>query len=400
MVYTDNGVLLTNRHSVNSLIALHSYTRKPETFSVSVTIDSGGAGSGLFFNVNRDNSGRFSGYAVVVSYGKVELIKFNQGAISTLASHSSSFIKEKQNRLSVGKSTEHINVFCNGYYLYTVDENQLSPGDCALMVQPLSSALFNEFNVTSQVYDSLTFPEFIDNFDRMSGFGWKKSGNGIIGIKDSALNIITGNYQNCRYGLELPLRSFSLTTLIRFEKGNDSSFYGMYLFLTQSSGSEKQGIISFGLNRKGVFRAFDEMDSIVFVSKRHDTSEHVDTDTPDTLLIVHNNNKISCFLNRSTIYESTVPGMIKGAGVFSSCGLNVCFDNFKLSCDEVNQETSAETSLEYRYVVRNYIYMSTFNVHTDLLGRVYSVNLSQGRSNKHAAVSTRATKHRTYVVLK
>lgn len=343
--FSSQGMMLTNSQTYNSMIALHTMSIKPSEFSISASIVKGSPASGIFFNVNRNNSGSYNGYAAVVTLGKVEVIKFINGSSVIIASHATPFVKSTCNTLSINRQKENIMVFCNGYYLYTVKDSDYSSGDCALMVQPRSSAVFRHFEVNSQIIDTLHFPDFIDNFDNNTSFGWRKSGSGDIEVDDSLLKITTGSLQQCTYGVYFPINHFNCKAVFRWDTGSDSSLYGIFLRTLSPANGTSQQIVKLGLNKMGEIKFANVSDSVLVSMKRGSgILKNSSYQEWDTIEIDRWNNALRWSINGVTLIQTSIADEIRGVEVFCGQKLNISIDNFDLKCSELLTEISNSQS--------------------------------------------------------
>jgi hypothetical protein len=382
MTFSDNGLILKNLHQYNSILLLHSLSKKYKNFSITTTIASESAGSGVFFNITTDQLGHFNGYAALISFEKVELLKYSSGSHTTLASHSSTFIKPSDNVLTVSRKDSLFLLFCNGYFLYSCCDKELPPGDCAIIIQPRSTTLFSNFEFQSTPLDSSSFKPFIDNFDKPISFGWRKSGSGTNLIVDSSLEIATSAYQQFFYTIDQPMQRFQMQTDFcqKSSKINDSSMCGITMTATLHENPDSLILIQIGFDNKkelvckGIpdFKPINAIDSSI----KDSTWKH--------LQVLYDHTTMSFYCNGHLLFESLQSFNIKSAGLFSSNGPIARFDNFSLKGME------NPVSVHYVYQQINKAYKTTYcNIPNqtawhDLLGR--TVNLQPLTSRTSASI--------------
>jgi hypothetical protein len=329
MTVSNQSLNLKNAHQYNSIIAFHSLSKKYREFTLSTTILSESAGSGLFFNVTTDQSGKINGYGALLTFDKIELVKFSSGSHTTLASQASTFIKQYDNVLTVSKKDSLMQIFCNGYFLYSCIDGELPEGDIALMVQPRSSTLFGDFEFLSTPLDSTSFKPFIDNFDTLVIFGWRKSGNGITTNVDSTLEIQTNSFQQFLYTIDQPMNSFQLETDI-FQQNivnNDSAACGVAITAFTGNNFDTSRCIRIGFDHKQNLTitglTSDAIIKSVSQIYRHDS-------TWKRLKLTYNNPVLRLYCDGQDCIELSTHLHVNGAGLFSSRGPVVRFDNFLL----------------------------------------------------------------------
>ncbi|HEX2959311.1 MAG TPA: hypothetical protein VHO70_20930 [Chitinispirillaceae bacterium] len=329
MTISDQNLNLKNLHQYNSVIALHSLPQKYPSFTISTTILSESAGSGLFFNVATDQAGKINGYGTLLSFDKVEVVKFASGTHTTLASNTSTFIKPYDNVLTISKKDSLMMIFCNGYFLYSCIDGELPAGDIALIVQPRSSTLFGDFEFLSTPLDSLTFKPFIDNFDKPAIFGWRKSGSGIATNVDSALEMRTNSFQQFLYTINQPMNSFQLETDICQQNvvNSDSSRCGVVLtaYINNNFDSISCILIGFDHQQNLTITGITGTEIIKPASEiyRQDL-------TWKRLKLIYENSVLQFFCDDRTCIQLFTPLSVNSAGLFSSKGPVVRFDNFSL----------------------------------------------------------------------
>jgi hypothetical protein len=332
MSIANQDLTIKNLHQYNSIIALHSLSKKYRNFTMSTTILSESAGSGLFFDVTTDQTGKINGYGALLSFDKIEIVKFSSGSHATIASQSSTFIKSYENVLTVSKKDSLMQVFCNGYFLYSCIDGELPAGDIALMVQPRSSTLFGDFELLSTPLDSSSFKPFIDNFNTPVIFGWRKSGNGTTTNVDSTLEIRTNSSQQFLYTIDQPMNCFQLETDICQQNvvNSDSAACGVAITTYTRNNSDSIHCIRIGFDRKQNL-------TITGLGSNDITKSVSQIYKPDSnwkrLKLVYDNSVIRFYCDNHSCIEITTPLSVKGAGLFSSRGPVVRFDNFSLTGD-------------------------------------------------------------------
>jgi hypothetical protein len=329
MSITNQDLTIKNLHQYNSVIALHSLSKKYCNFTISTTILSESSGSGLFFDVTTDQTGKINGYGALLSFDKIEIVKFSSGSHTTLSSHSSTFIKPSENVLTVSKKDSLMQIFCNGYFLYSCIDGELPAGDIALMVQPRSSTIFGDFEFLSTPLDSSSFKPFLDNFNTPVIFGWRKSGNGTTINVDSTLEMRTNSSQQFLYTIDQPMNCFQLETDICQQNvvNSDSAACGVAITAYTSNNSDSIHCIRIGFDRKQnlTITGLGGNDIIKSVSQIYKADS-----TWKRLKLLYDNSVIRFYCDDHSCIELSTPLSIKGAGLFSSRGPVVRFDNFSL----------------------------------------------------------------------
>jgi hypothetical protein len=382
MTFSENGIVLKNLHQFNSIIALHSLSKKYRNFSISTTISSESAGSGIFFNITTDQSGKINGYAALISFEKVELLKFSSGSHTTLASHTSTFIKSSDNVLTVSRKDSLILLFCNGYFLYSYCDNELPPGDCAMMIQPRSTTVFSNFEFQTAPLDSLSFKPFIDSFDKPPSFGWRKSGNGFSSIVDSSLEITTSLYENFLYTIDQPMDGFQLATDFLPKKmvSNDSSTCGLVITALKNKTDDSAVCIRIGFNGNRIC-ILDGISSCSLIKSVLDTQDS----TWERLQLIYENSLLRFYCDDNLFFESTIILNVTSAGLYSSKGSVARFDNFTLERPGVTVATHKNTTSFLPAGKVPLIKRVDQIFRTDLLGRSYH-SLYENTGKKPAAL--------------
>jgi hypothetical protein len=377
MTFSENGISLKNSHLYNSIILRHSLSKKYQSFSISTHILSESAGCGIFFNVTTQ-AGKINGYAALISYEKVELLKFSSGTHSTLASHSSPFIKSSDNVLTVSRKDSLILLFCNGFFLYSYCDSELPPGDCAIMIQPRTTTVFSNFEFRSTPLDSVSFRPFSDNFSKPHFFGWRKSGSGFSSIVDSSLEMTANTNERLHYTIDQPMQSFKLVTDFLPKKINDtdSSACGIVIMAYDTINSDSSICIRVGCNSDQLYsvEGLPEGTILKKVLKTEDSAWK-------QLRLIYDNSLLRFYCDNNLCFEADIPLRIKSAGLFSSKGSVVRFDNFTLE----RLEDAVTVRNVSKYVTPAHSSLLPDNttrvVWTDLMGRSIST-LDTKRSHR------------------
>lgn len=326
MTFSENDITLKNSHQYNSIILLHSLSKKYQNFSISTHIVSESAGCGIFFNVNTQ-AGKINGYAALISFEKVELLKFSSGTHTTLASQSSPFIKSSDNVLTVSRKDSLMLLFCNGFFLYSYCDNELPPGDCAIMIQPRTTTVFSDFEFRSAPLDSVSFKPFFDNFNKPHYFGWRKSGSGFSSIVDSSLEMTAHQNERLQYTIDQPMQSFKLVTdfLPKKISDPDSSACGIVIMAYDNKNSDSSICIRVGYTSDQTYsvEGLPEVNMLKNILKSEDS-------TWKQLRLIYDNSLLRFYCDDNLCFESDITLRFKSAGLFSSKGSVVRFDNFTL----------------------------------------------------------------------
>jgi hypothetical protein len=329
MSISNRTLILKNLHQYNSVIALHSLSKKYQNFTISTTILSESAGSGLFFNVTTDQSGKINGYGALLSFDKIEIIKFISGSHTTLASQGSTFIKPSENVITVSKKDSLMQIFCNGYFIYSCTDAELPAGDIALMVQPRSSTIFGDFEFLSTPLDSSSFKPFIDNFNTQTIFGWRKSGSGTNTNVDSTLEIRTNSSQQFLYTIDQPVNNFQLETEICQKNivTTDSATCGMAITAFTGNNFDSVHCIRIGFDHKQNLSITGLTANEIIKSVSH---IYKPDSTWKQLKLIYDNSVLRLYCDNHSCIELSTKLYVKGAGLYSSRGPVVRFDNFSL----------------------------------------------------------------------
>ncbi len=382
MTISNQNLSLKNSHQYSSIIALHSLSKKYHTFTISTTIVSESAGSGLFFNVTTDQTGKINGYGALLSFDKIELVKFVSGSHTTLASQASTFIKSCDNVLTVSKKDSLMQVFCNGYFLYSCIDGELPAGDIALMVQPRSSTLFGDFEFVSTTLDSVSFKPFIDNFDTPLIFGWRKSGYGTTTNVDSTLEIRTNSFQQFLYTIDQPMNNFQLETDICQKNvvSSDSATCGIAIMAFTGNDFDSTRCIRIGFNHQQnlTITGLTSNDIVKSVSQIYKLDS-----TWKRLKLIYNNSVLRLYCNDHDCIELSTRLYVKGAGLFSSRGPVVRFDNFSLKGSDFAVSVNRNRTPFTNQITGNHLNcISNQVIWSDLLGRSRQI---QSGTEKNAA---------------
>ncbi|HEX3019464.1 MAG TPA: hypothetical protein VHP36_04150 [Chitinispirillaceae bacterium] len=371
--FIDNKAKIINNDETYSALAVHSFTQDLSSFTISAKISSEYPGSGLYFCFDDLRDG-YRGYAALLSDDGIYIYKFYPESVSVVTRQTSAFVKLEENRLAISKNNEKINVFCNGYFIFSVTDGEFSSGDIALIVPPGSEAFFDDVITESCIADTSHFETFTDDFLKKDLFGWTSYGNALTDWSNSNLKIQTGNYQEFYNSLEIPLNSFSMKTVVLYNQGDSSSFYGFFIKVKDSSDTASffyQFAIS--ADKKFVIRRKNLMNEPV----NYQFATVNVTAGYDTLELIGDNNNFTFLANGKKLGEfCKANGSIAGAGLFISSLLNVSFDKFQIM--NLGMQTSTQ-------IIKKRDYKTQFFVKEcqpiDLLGRSISRNMIYSEIN-------------------
>lgn len=325
--FVDNKAFIINNDETYSALAVHSLAEVLSAFTICAKVSSEFPGSGLYFCFGDMRDG-YRGYAALLGDDRVYIYKFYPESVSVIGSQTSAFVRPGENYLKISRIDDKIRVFCNGYYIFTAVDNEFHDGDIALIVPPVSEAFFDDVIVENCIADTSQFENFIDDFLEKKLFGWTRYGNAITGYLNSNLRIQTGNYQKFYNCIEVPLNSFAMKTVVQYNMGDSSSFYGFFIKkMTVSDTTALFYHFAISADKKFVISSRDS--SLAPASFKH--SATVNALDYDTLELIRDNNVFTFMVNGTKIGEyAEISGVINGAGLFVSSSLNVSFDKFQI----------------------------------------------------------------------
>ncbi|NLG17475.1 MAG: hypothetical protein GX556_09130 [Fibrobacter sp.] len=377
--YGGGCAAIDNSGSVNSAMAIHNMPLKPPDFTFSGRVVTDDPGAGIIFCLSRSSVGT-SGYAVVTGEGGVYAYKYSPGEISELHSESSPFVRKKDNLISVSKKKERMTVFCNGYFVFTFIDSAYNTGDIGLLVQPYTSADFDDIQFREETYDSTRYACFSDDFSVPGNYGWIFSGSGKLEREEGFLGIVTSTHQKAYYGLHIPLTDFTLKTDVSFSGGDSSILCGFFVL----SDSVRQ---FFCINRRGECASYSDGGDTV--------TGYLDKAGPDgwnNLELNKESDSLIFSVNGTIMGKADGKSLYEEAGLFVSSGAAVMFDNFRLTdplgCNNV---TAVRV---YRQI--SGVQESIAGLNADMLGRkllsgkASMLLVKTGKSGSHKRMRLRA----------
>lgn len=353
----NNVAFILNKSDSYSALAVHRSAIKTPVFTISAKISSEYPGSGLYFCF-QELRGGYSGYGALLSDDGIYIYKFFPESLVVIAEQTSSFVRMGENRLTVSKNNDLITIFCNGYFICSVRDGEFSDGDMAFIVPPLSESSFDDFKLEDCFSDTLHFASFFDDFLQKSSFGWTKYGNALTIWKNSHLQISTSPLQEYYTGIEIPLNSFHMKTVVRFDDGDSSSIYGFFVKVTNDS-SNSPLFYQFAISgdRKFVIKKRDQenqyLSSQPITGKSFNINDSGAVFNYDFLELTRDENNFTFFANGLELDQNEITGEICGAGLFVSKELKVSFDEFQISDLEMPTEVrKTKTKNGYTIIAR------------------------------------------------
>lgn len=333
--FVDNKAIIINNDETYSALAVLNFNEELSAFTVSAKVSSEFPGSGLYFCFGDMRDG-YRGYAALLGDERIYIYKFYPESVSVIGSQTSAFVRLRENRLMISRTDDRIKVFCNGYYIFTVEDEEFHTGDIALIVPPVSEASFDDVLIENRIADTSNFETFNDDFLEKRNFGWTRYGNAIIDYLNSNLRIQTGNYQEFYNCIELPLNSFTMKTVVQYNQGDSSSFYGFFIKkMTETDTNSLFYHFAISADKRFVIRSRDSLLEPVSIQ----LSAGAASLQYDTLELIRDSNVFTFSVNGTKLGEcSEIGGEISGAGLFVSSRLNVSFDNFQIM--NVGMQTS------------------------------------------------------------
>ncbi len=363
--FVDSKAIIKNTDETYSALAVHSLYEEISAFTVCAKVYSEFPGSGLYFCFGDMRDG-YRGYAALLGDDRIYVYKFYPESVSVLGSQTSAFVSLKENRLVVSRIDDKIKVFCNGFYIFTVVDNEFRKGDIALIVPPVSEASFDDVLVENRIADTSHFETFSDDFLENKLFGWTRYGSAITDYVSSNLRIQTGNYQEFYNCIEIPLNSFSMNSVVKYNQGDSSSFYGFFVKkMVESDTTALFYHFAISSDKRFVIRSRDSLvESLpIQLSAAATALEY------DTLELIRDNNIFTFSVNGTKLGDcSEINGVISGAGLFVSSKLNISFDKFQLmnAGMQISNEIVKKRNSDIRITGKKHLKI-------DLLGRSFPV---------------------------
>jgi hypothetical protein len=326
--FVDSKATIINNDETYSALAVHSLNEELSSFTVCAKVSSEFPGSGLYFCFDDMRNG-YRGYAVLLGDDRIYIYKFYPESVSVIGNQTSAFVKPVENYLKISRFDDKIRVFCNGYYIFTVADDEFHSGDFALIVPPVSEAFFDDVLIENRIADTSHFETFIDDFLEKNFFGWTRYGNAITDYLNSNLQVQTGNYQKFYNCVEVPLNSFAMKTVVQYNQGDSSSFYGFFIKkMTESDTNDH--FYHFAVSADKKFVISSSRDSLLEPVPIKNSTKVTALDY-DTLELIRDNDVFTFIVNGTKLGEcSEISGVINGAGLFVSSKLNVAFDKFQI----------------------------------------------------------------------
>ncbi len=325
--FFDGKANIINNDETFSALAVHSLAEEPSAFTFSAKVSSEFPGSGLYFCFDDMRDG-YRGYAALLGDDRIHVYKFYPESVSVIGCQASAFVRLGENHLMVSRIDDKIKVFCNGYYIFTVADDEFHLGDFALIVPPVSEASFDDVLIENRIADTSYFETFTDDFLEMNLFGWTRYGNALTDYLNSNLQIQTGNNQEFYNCIEIPLNSFAMKTVVQYKQGDSSSFYGFFVKkITESDTASNFYHFAISADKRFVIRNRECPVEPVCIqySAAGAAFEY------DTLKLIRDNNVFTFSVNGTRLGESSeIYGAIGGAGIFVSSRLKVAFEMFQI----------------------------------------------------------------------
>lgn len=362
--FVDNKATIINPDETYSALAVHEFYQELSTFTVSAKVYSEFPGSGLYFCFGDMRDG-YRGYAALLSDDGIYLYKFYPESVSVIGSQPSAFVKLGENRLAVSRINGKIYVFCNGYYVCGVKDEEFFSGDIALIVPPGSEASFDDVIIENCIADTSHFDPFLDDFLEKNRFGWTSLGNAKTDWLNSNLQIQTGDLQEFYNSIDLPLNSFNMKTVVHYNQGDSSSFYGFFIKAADSSDTALSFYqFAISAEKKFIIKSRNQ----VMGTACHQSPVEKTASDYDTLELIRDKGMFVFYANGVKLGEcSEIRGNITGAGLFVSSSLDISFDKFEI------MNTGMQTS--NRKVSRKDVeikYAGKKDLIVDLMGRTVS----------------------------
>lgn len=371
--FSDGKANIKNNDETFSALAVHNLEEEPSAFTFSAKVSSEFPGSGIYFCFDEMRDG-YRGYAALLGDDGIYVYKFYPESVSVIGFQASAFVRLGENRLMASRTEDKIKVFCNGYYIFTVKDDEFHSGDFALIVPPISEASFDDVVIENRIADTSYFETFTDDFLDKNHFGWTRHGNAITDYLNSKLQIQTGNNQEFYNCIEIPLNNFAMKTIVQYNKGDSSSFYGF--FVKNKAGSDTTPLFfqfAISSDKRFVIRSRDSLVEPVSIqlSSAVTASEH------DTLELIRDNNGFTFSVNGKKLGEySEISGTISGAGLFVSSKLDVAFEMFQimnLGMQSITSKNIIKRDPDMRISGKK-------QLRIDLLGRSFSLQESTPHS--------------------
>ncbi|NLD99563.1 MAG: hypothetical protein GX640_06790 [Fibrobacter sp.] len=226
--FSDGHLEVINTSPTYFSLAIHTMPKGISDYTFSATVSSLNPGAGLYFDFMEKEDG-YHGFCTFVDDESIYLYKLTPDSSTLLAHIGTPFIKPVENRLCVSKSSGRILLFCNSFFIFSIPDSISPPGSVGFIVHPSNRAVFDDVIMTDDGADSMKFAPFHDNFQDENSFGWIFDGNANVKRGGGLLNIETSFSQRYCSGLKLYAGNFQMHTVVSFERGDNSSFYGFYI---------------------------------------------------------------------------------------------------------------------------------------------------------------------------
>lgn len=361
----NNGAKLNNQDDIFCGFALYKMNQSLSEFTFSASISARSPGAGLFFCISQ-TTGFFSGYAVIIGYDALYLLKYNPDGVKIEKTMKTPFIKPDSNKLQISRNGNLCNTFCNGYFSgsFTISENG---SDFALIVQPSTEAIFDNIVIENRFKDSTSSECFYDDFSTKNSFGWSVTEFAQNTRTDTAFIIKTKNRENYFSFVPIPLNNFNIKAISSLQNLSDTILFGIYLRVNKIDSISNY---LFGIcGDNNYITGFSEG----LVKKGNNLMEYDTVLIFDTLEIKNEDNTFSFSANGNIIKSCNIYGDVLGAGIFVSENLEVHFYEFSLQnlCDNSENEETVYTTSEHTSNI-NELRISDSKRCFDLLGRTAS----------------------------
>jgi len=384
---------------------LHTFAApKPSTFTISYTLKSqtgGGNNSGVLFCKQPDT---YNGYFLTVDGGDtLAVYKMVQSETSIGGDriyYKKSFdINPSNNEISVSKIGSRIVFFANGRYVGEFTDNSYDSGDLALFLFSNATAVFGPVRVTNEFTNGEPSTYFSDSFDNGRSKYWKylnSGGNPEISDAGGVLSVTTvANVWSWNY-VDVALTDFEARVEVRHVDGGVTSndLYGI-LLLGDAPPNEPIPMLHFGITGNRGYSIWSPRDGDIIPVPVQNSAIR---GSAGAAAVVYIDTLVVKKKAGAAVYEFIVNGQpisvdygivnfpITGAGIFSSGGMVVAYDNFEAKREgAVSIKFSRNTQRTLRG--GNKAAKSANNVFYDLRGRKrYTVNSqTSGRMQMRSA---------------
>jgi hypothetical protein len=170
----QGALTLTNPDSLYTGFLIHNFATKPSKFTLSAkfTITStAGNGAGLMYCLNSTSG--VKGYTLQLGVGQnMYVYKYAAAATQIIPGKSNSFINTTTNVISVSKSADTFNIYCNGHYVTRFNDAAFPSGDIAILVPPKATITVDDVVMTDDVIATPPSTCYADSFTSTDLEGW------------------------------------------------------------------------------------------------------------------------------------------------------------------------------------------------------------------------------------